>query len=296
MTGAHTRHEARSKERRGAQLRSYALSLGSNSADPLKWLELAVARIGELREVSDLARSGDWESAAAGGPADQPPFVNTAVSIVTSLSAEELLPMLLGIETDLGRIRTVRWGPRPIDIDLILIGPPHAGSELNQPPIVTTPWLTVPHPRWAVRQFVLQPLSELVPQWLDPITGQHVADVRDGWLRWPHSFALAGFPADQIADWVAEAVARMPSIVTDVAMVDIEGDRHAALFTSGPIDRVPQAVFIPPEWYPHTPAGSLPLGWSTSARVPLEFDPVGEITAAIQAADPSSIRRLDSDG
>lgn len=279
-----------------AESRSFALGLGSNLDEPLGWLDLAVQRIGELHGVSDLARSGDWESAAAGGPVDQRPYVNTALRITSSLSADELLPALLAIETDLGRVRTVRWGPRPIDIDLILSGPSALEDRYSSASIIATPWLTVPHPRWAVRQFVLQPLAELVPSWIDPLSGKTVMELRDQWLHWPHVFAFAGIPSEQIEEWLAEVIAHIPCLATDGQIDSAVGDSRPVLCRVGPADRVPHAVFVPPDWYPTAPADEFPHSWRAAPRVPLEFDPVGEIVAAVQAANPMSIRRLAPGG
>ena len=87
------------------------------------------------------------------GPQDQPYFVNAAAGLLTQLSARELLGGLLRIETDMGRKRQERWGPRVIDLDLISI----PGETLDEP------GLTLPHPGVSTRNFVLYPLADIAP-------------------------------------------------------------------------------------------------------------------------------------
>jgi len=87
------------------------------------------------------------------GVADQPPFLNGAVALETSLSPRELLDLLLETERALGRVRTERWGPRTVDLDLLVYG-----DET-----VDEPGLRVPHPRLAERRFALEPLADLDP-------------------------------------------------------------------------------------------------------------------------------------
>jgi len=87
------------------------------------------------------------------GVADQPPFLNGAVALDTSLSPHELLELLLETERALGRVRTERWGPRTVDLDLLVYG-----DET-----VDEPGLRVPHPRLAERRFALEPLADLDP-------------------------------------------------------------------------------------------------------------------------------------
>jgi 2-amino-4-hydroxy-6-hydroxymethyldihydropteridine diphosphokinase len=88
------------------------------------------------------------------GVVDQPPFLNGAVAIETSLTARELLDLLLETEHALGRVRGERWGPRTVDLDLLVYG-----EEL-----IEEPGLRVPHPRLAERRFALEPLADLDPE------------------------------------------------------------------------------------------------------------------------------------
>ena len=96
------------------------------------------------------------------GVVDQPPFLNGAVAIETALAPRELLDLLLEIERSLGRVREERWGPRTIDLDLLVYG-----DE-----VVDEPGLRVPHPHLHERRFALEPLAELAPELDVPGRGQ----------------------------------------------------------------------------------------------------------------------------
>ena len=129
------------------------VALGSNLGDREATIAAALARLDEpplsLVNVSTIRETDPV------GVLDQPRFLNAVAAVETDLGARELLDRLLEIERDLGRDRTreQRWGPRVIDLDLILYG--------NE--TIDEPGLTVPHPRLAERRFVLEPLMELDP-------------------------------------------------------------------------------------------------------------------------------------
>jgi 2-amino-4-hydroxy-6-hydroxymethyldihydropteridine diphosphokinase len=95
------------------------------------------------------------------GVADQPRFLNGAVALDTSLSARDLLALLLAVERELGRVRAERWGPRTVDLDLLVYGDD----------VVDEPGLHVPHPRLGERSFALEPLAELDPELVIPGLG-----------------------------------------------------------------------------------------------------------------------------
>jgi len=128
----------------------YAVALGSNQGDRVRHLRMAVDEIGRLG--SFLAVSGLYETAPVGGP-DQGPYLNAVVVVEASLAPQEMLGRLQAIESDHGRERTVRWGPRTLDLDIVATdGDP-----------VDTEELQIPHPRAAGRRFVLEPLSDVWP-------------------------------------------------------------------------------------------------------------------------------------
>jgi len=140
-----------------------AIALGSNLGDRRAHLEWAVDRLREL--LTNLRVSSFIETEPVDMPGPQPPFLNGAVVGETALAPEALLGELLALERERGRERSGVRAPRTLDLDLILYG------DL----IVDSPALVLPHPRFAERAFVLEPLAEIGPQMRDPRTGKSVA-------------------------------------------------------------------------------------------------------------------------
>ena len=136
-----------------ASAKTCYLGLGSNLGERQQSLDRAVHLLETTEGVTVLDLSSTHETEPVGVP-EQPKFLNAVVKIACELSPEELLARCQGIEDQLGRVRTVRWGPRTIDIDILLI----EGVTLN------TERLTVPHPRMCEREFVLAPLTEIAPE------------------------------------------------------------------------------------------------------------------------------------
>jgi 2-amino-4-hydroxy-6-hydroxymethyldihydropteridine diphosphokinase len=143
------------------------IGLGSNLGDRRATLEGGIAALARTRGVCVQRVSSFHESEPVGGPPGQGKYLNAAIVVETDLDAHELLRVLLEIETKFGRVRNVRWGARTLDLDLLLFA--------DQ--IVSTPELSIPHPRLRVRRFVLAPLAEVAPEAVDPVTGQTVADL-----------------------------------------------------------------------------------------------------------------------
>jgi 2-amino-4-hydroxy-6-hydroxymethyldihydropteridine diphosphokinase len=133
-------------------VRAVYIGLGGNLGDPIATLRDALVRIAGLEGVELDAVSSAYESAPV-GLTDQPPFVNAAARLFTDLPLRDLLAGLLAVEQELGRVRTVRYGPRTCDLDILL-----AGAE-----VADEPGLSVPHPRLVERRFALEPLVELDP-------------------------------------------------------------------------------------------------------------------------------------
>lgn len=151
-----------------------AVGLGSNQGDRLANLRYAVGRLAELGKIVSV--SSLYESDPVGGP-DQGTYLNAVVVVETELDAHRLLDGLLEIEAAAGRVRRERWGPRTLDLDLLLYGTQRIRTER----------LTVPHPRLEERRFVLEPLRETWPgQAPQPtgLDGQQVSRVLDpGWAQ-----------------------------------------------------------------------------------------------------------------
>jgi pantoate--beta-alanine ligase len=137
------------------------LALGSNIGDRERTLDRAVELLRETPGI-DVLRVSRWhESAPVGGPSGQGMYLNGAARIHTSLTPAALLAAFQAIEGRLGRERSVAWGPRTIDLDLLL----YDTLELD------TPELQVPHPRMAWRRFVLAPAAEIAPDMQHPVNG-----------------------------------------------------------------------------------------------------------------------------
>ncbi|WP_178020485.1 2-amino-4-hydroxy-6-hydroxymethyldihydropteridine diphosphokinase [uncultured Paenibacillus sp.] len=129
------------------------IALGANLGDREATLMQAITALQEHPAIEVLRCSGLYETDPV-GYLDQPCFVNMALALRTSLDPEALLAVMLDIELRLGRERTIRFGPRTVDLDLLWAD----GKVMN------TPLLTLPHPRMMERAFVLVPLSDIVPE------------------------------------------------------------------------------------------------------------------------------------
>jgi 2-amino-4-hydroxy-6-hydroxymethyldihydropteridine diphosphokinase len=129
------------------------VGLGANLGSREVTLRRAVELLGQEDGVDVLAVSQLRETEPV-GVRDQPPFLNGAVAVETTRTPRELLDLLLEIERSLGRVRAERWGPRTVDLDLLVYG-----DE-----VIDEPGLRVPHPLLHERRFALEPLAELDPQ------------------------------------------------------------------------------------------------------------------------------------
>ena len=128
------------------------VALGSNLGDRMATLDAAVRAMDADEQTHVMAVSQVYETEPSGGP-EQGPYLNAVAVLETDRSPRELLALLLATEDGLGRVRGERWGPRTLDLDLLLYdGPP-----------IDSPELTVPHPRAKERAFVLVPLVDADP-------------------------------------------------------------------------------------------------------------------------------------
>jgi len=137
------------------------LGLGSNLGDRRANIAAALAALAAHPAIRVEAASTLIETAPVGGPPGQGPFLNGAARLRTDLAPAALLAELKAVERAGGRRDGPRWGPRPIDLDILLYG----GDVLD------TPDLVIPHPRLGERRFVLAPLAEIAPDAVDPVTG-----------------------------------------------------------------------------------------------------------------------------
>jgi len=134
------------------------LGLGSNVGDREEYVEQAVFLMEKNPHIEVIRRSTNYENEAEGS-SSQPPYINAAVNIRTTLSPHKLLEVCQEIEATLGREREIEWGPRTIDIDILLYG-----DE-----IISDEKLQVPHPLMHERLFVLRPMKEIASSVIHPV-------------------------------------------------------------------------------------------------------------------------------
>lgn len=142
------------------------LGLGSNVGQREKFLNQAAAELMTVRDTKVVWASSVYETDPV-GKTDQPKFLNAAVEIETQLQPKELFAEVRTIETRLGRTRTERWGPREIDIDLLM----YDGLVFQDEEVA------VPHPEMERRKFVLVPLKEIAPDLVHPISGMTMEEL-----------------------------------------------------------------------------------------------------------------------
>jgi 2-amino-4-hydroxy-6-hydroxymethyldihydropteridine diphosphokinase len=142
------------------------LSLGSNVGDREAQLREAEGRLSKLGRVIAISSFYETEPVEF---TEQPWFLNCAVKLKTSLTAEELMAAILGIEEEMGRRRVQDKGPRSIDIDILLFADA----------VVESSEVTIPHPAMHRRRFVLEPLAEIAPEALHPLLKKTIGELLD---------------------------------------------------------------------------------------------------------------------
>jgi len=142
-----------------------AIALGSNLGDSRATLEGALIKLDQTSGIT-VKSCSSWYKTAPIGPS-QPDYLNRCALLEVEQNPQELLKTLLGIEQEFGRVRKEHWGPRTLDLDLLLF------DDL----ILETPDLQIPHPRMTQRAFVLVPLAEIAPDWIEPVSRLRVSEL-----------------------------------------------------------------------------------------------------------------------
>ena len=150
-------------------MRRAYLGIGSNLGDRRAHLQGAVDELGAVEGLRVVAVSPVYETVPVGGP-PQPDFLNAVVAVDTELTARALLELAHRIEAAAERVRAVRWGPRTLDVDVLLVGDER----------IAEPDLEVPHPRMTERAFVVVPLADLAPEWADRLPADAASVRRAG--------------------------------------------------------------------------------------------------------------------
>lgn len=179
------------------------IALGANLGDRRASLDKAVGSLRAWAGVRVL-RSSRWHrTVPVGGPAGQGEFLNGCVLLETSLAPNAVLTVLREIEAESGRRREERWGPRTLDLDLLLY------DEL----VMCSPELEIPHPRMAWRRFVLEPATEVAPEMVHPTTGRTIRELLEHLNLSAPYYAVAGpirLAATRLAERLAE---RLPALL-----------------------------------------------------------------------------------
>ncbi len=203
------------------------IGLGSNEGDRQAMFFRALEELGRQPGIGVLRRSRLVQTAPVGGPPGQGFYLNAAAVLETALEPDALLGVLLQVETALGRRRTEPWGPRTIDLDLLLY----------EDVVCSTPSLTLPHPRMAWRRFVLEPAAEVAGPMLHPTTGWTIAHLLEHLNTAKNYLAITGPVAvgktelarqlvhSAKAHWISETIS--PSAL-DAFCANTAGDPWAA--------------------------------------------------------------------
>jgi len=158
------------------------IALGSNLADPVRQVKQALSHLAQLAQTRLIMRSSLYQSRPM-GPQGQPVFINAVAALLTQQSAQQLLSELQSVESAMGRQVTERWGPRIIDLDILMFGDVRSATDSLQ----------LPHPGMLLRNFVMQPLAEIAPQLIlsNGLTAAGVAKAlgMDGLQRLPKDAA-----------------------------------------------------------------------------------------------------------
>ncbi len=143
------------------------IAIGSNLQNPLQQVAEAILHIKQIPQTQLEKISSNYLSSPF-GPSDQPDFINCVVAVVTQLTPHQLLDRLQAIENQQGRVRTLKWGPRTLDLDILIYADQVIHSER----------LTIPHPGLKERVFFIYPLFEIASHWILP-DGETIVELKN---------------------------------------------------------------------------------------------------------------------
>jgi len=201
------------------------IALGANLGDRAEAIQHAISLLGENSHFGSLTHSAWHETAAVGGPADQPAYLNGAIHVSTALGPLQVLSELQTIEQRLGRDRQERWGARTIDLDLLLY----------DDVVLSTPELTLPHPRMAFRKFVLAPAAEVAAEMVHPQIGWTIRQLYDHLLHAVPYVAITGADEAGNAQLAAQLAESCGARRIDGPAIDLRPGRSS--LSSGPLLR-----------------------------------------------------------
>jgi 2-amino-4-hydroxy-6-hydroxymethyldihydropteridine diphosphokinase len=177
------------------------IALGGNQGPVHETFSLALERLDQHPDIS-VIKTSHWIETAPVGDQTTDPFLNGAAHLSISLSPESLLLELQQLEADMGRVREIRWGARPLDLDLLLY------DQL----IIRSQNLVVPHPACWYRRFVLDPLSEIAADVIHPEKQITIQELRQRLLIKPFQFVLAGLPPREAALLIENLQEKYPEV------------------------------------------------------------------------------------
>lgn len=192
------------------------VGLGSNLGDRVAQLSTAISELRSLPQTRILRQSSLLETAPVGGPPGQGPYLNGAVLLETDLNAAEVWSNLSRIEQSLGRVRNECWGPRTIDLDLLLY----------DQQIINTPGLVVPHPRFTSRRFVLAPAAEIAGERREPASGLTIRDLLEK-LGPPDAADEIGLQVSLVVKDMQQRMRELSSAGQRIGLVPTMGALHA---------------------------------------------------------------------
>ncbi len=264
------------------------IAMGSNEGDRRANLSGAIGMLAARTGFEVRAQSRWYETAAVGGPAAQPPYLNGAVIVETALPPTHVLGTLEEIETSLGRVREVRWGPRTIDLDLLLY------HDVQ----IDSPRLTLPHPRMAFRKFVLEPAAEIAPAWRHPAIGWTLRELRDHLRQAVPYVAVTGLPGAGNTALAAQLAAQLDArLIADVPEIPVAqpGTDSAGRARQGEIELLTRRrKLLDPRGWGSQPRLAISDFWLEQSRANVstwgDSESRREVEALIDAASAAAVR------